>query len=354
MDPRIEALRSTTFFGCRLTRQQISKIQATVAAFPALSRHELGQTIFEQLGWRTGTGTNRIQLCQRLMEELERLGHVVLPAKDASYARGPRKPIEKSQRTEAEPAIAEPLGALLPLQLRLVLDEGKVSEWNEFVDRWHYAGFRHPLGPRLRNFVEDRHGRKLGCLLFSQAVVSLPCRDAWIGWPEDGWKAQLERVVGNTRFLLFPWVEVRNLASKVLSMALRRLADDWEQQHGCRRCWWRLSRTRVAPMAPATVPRTGSVSARPGAARGKRPNGSTSIRRPRTSGRFSCMARNAPRRGARRRRGRHRRSPQTTPSCSPGRNSSARQPRLRLRTTVSGDSGGGSSTPCWWCSSSIG
>ena len=40
--------------------------------------------------------------------------------------------------------------------------------------------------------------------------------------------------MGNTRFLLFPWVEVRNLASKVLSMAVRRLADDWEHQHGCR------------------------------------------------------------------------------------------------------------------------
>ena len=234
MDPRIEALRSTTFFGRRLTRQQISEIQTTVAAFPSLSRHELGQTVCEQLGWRTGTGTNRIQLCQRLLEELERLGLLVLPAKDASYARGPRKPIEKSQRTEKQPAIAEPLGELLPLQLRLVLDEDEVSEWNEFVDRWHYAGFRHPLGPRLRYFVEDRHGRKLGCLQFSQAVVSLPCRDAWVGWPEDGWKAHLERVVGNTRFLLFPWVEVRNLASKVLSMAVRRLADDWEHQHGCR------------------------------------------------------------------------------------------------------------------------
>ena len=63
MDPRIEALlRSTTYFGRRLTRQQISDIQATVAAFPALSRHELGQTICEQLGWRTGTGTNRIPM----------------------------------------------------------------------------------------------------------------------------------------------------------------------------------------------------------------------------------------------------------------------------------------------------
>ena len=41
--------------------------------------------------------------------------------------------------------------------------------------------------------------------------------------------------MGNTSVSwMFPWVEVRNVASKVLSMAVRRLADDWEQQHGCR------------------------------------------------------------------------------------------------------------------------
>ena len=234
MDARIASLRSTTFLGRHLTRREISEIQATVAAFPALSRHELGQTICEQLGWRTGKGKNRIQLGLRLLEELERLGVLALPAKDASYARGPRKALERSSRTDAQPPITEPLSALAPLRLRLVLEAGEVSEWNEFVDRWHYAGFRHPLGPRLRYFVEDGRGRKLGCLLFSQAVRSLPCRDEWIGWSEQAWKAQLERVVGNTRFLLFPWVQVRNLASKVLSMATRRLAEDWEQQHGCR------------------------------------------------------------------------------------------------------------------------
>ena len=47
------------------------------------------------------------------------------------------------------------------------------------------------------------------------------------------------------------------------------------------------------------------------------------------------MARNAPCHGARRSHGRRPGSPQTTPSCSPGRNSSARQPRLRRPTTVS-------------------
>ena len=73
MDPRFTALRSTTFFSRRLTRREISEIQATVAALPVLSQHELGQTICEQLGWRMGKGKNRIQLGLRFLAELERL-----------------------------------------------------------------------------------------------------------------------------------------------------------------------------------------------------------------------------------------------------------------------------------------
>ena len=36
------------------------------------------------------------------------------------------------------------------------------------------------------------------------------------------------------RFLVFPWVSVSGLASKVLSMAVRRLANDWAEHHGYR------------------------------------------------------------------------------------------------------------------------
>ena len=61
MDPRIKALRSTSLVGRHPSCEQISDTQATVAAFPALSRHELGQTVGDYPGWRTGTGTNRIQ-----------------------------------------------------------------------------------------------------------------------------------------------------------------------------------------------------------------------------------------------------------------------------------------------------
>jgi hypothetical protein len=41
-------------------------------------------------------------------------------------------------------------------------------------------------------------------------------------------------VVNNARFLILPWVHCRNLATKLLGMATRILADDWQQRYNYR------------------------------------------------------------------------------------------------------------------------
>ena len=116
----------------------------------------------------------------------------------------------------------------------MVTEPHEVARWNELIDRHHYLGYRRPVGPHLRYAIVDRGGRWLGCLLFSYAARSLPCRDDFIGWDEAARRKRLDRVVGNPRFLILPWVRVGNLASKALSLATRRLADDWKARHGYR------------------------------------------------------------------------------------------------------------------------
>ena len=107
-----------------------------------------------------------------------------------------------------------------------------VREWNELVDRHHYLGYRRPIGAYLRYFIVDCQGRRLGCMMFTYAVKSVRCRDEWVGWQDEKFKKHLELVVNNNRFLILPWVRVKNLASKALSMACRQLADDWQQHYG--------------------------------------------------------------------------------------------------------------------------
>ena len=233
MDPLIRNLKSTTFFGNRLTRRQIANIQETVRLCPGLSRAELGRTICEHLGWRTPKGRDRLSSAQRLLTELERLGILALPPKRGP-GRGPQKPIRPGPRTAPRPAIRVPLADLTPLRLELVREAERVAEFNEWVQRYHPLGYRQPFGVHLRYFLRDRDQRLLGCLLFDFAARRLPCRDRWIGWQGLKHRPHLRLVVRQTRFLLLPWVEVKNLASHALARAARQLPDDWERRHGYR------------------------------------------------------------------------------------------------------------------------
>ena len=232
MDPLIKKLKSTTFFGRRFTRKQIADIQQTVATFPALSRKELAQTICEHLHWRTPSGSNRVAAALGLLEELAQAGIFQLPPKRVESMRpGPRQPPPPTRRSDPQPLIETGLRELEPLRLLCVEQGEDVQLFNEYIERHHYLGYRQPRGPHLRYFLLDRQGRRLGCLLFSQATRSLACRDEWIGWPRDQYRKHLDLVVSQPRFLVLPWVRVKCLASKALSLALRQLPQDWQQRY---------------------------------------------------------------------------------------------------------------------------
>ena len=234
MDPRIENLKSTTFFGKRLTRRQIADIQETVALFPGLSRRELSNTICEHLGWFTPKGGYRVQSCLGMLEQLEALGILSLPETRVSMQRGSRKKPVWTHRSDPVPTIGDDLKRLTPLVLQVVTEKDAVEEWNELVERHHYLGSRRPFGRHLRYVILDNRRRKLGCLMFEAATTALPCRDQWIGWREQDRAKRPNLVVNNSRFMIFPWVKVKFLASKALSVALRQLAGDWEAQYGFR------------------------------------------------------------------------------------------------------------------------
>ena len=104
IDPRIQRLKLTTFFGKRLTRRQIADVQEMAASLPGLSRNELGKTVCEHLGWKTKRGRSRVRLAVRVLEELERLGVLSLPEK-RRRRRGGDKPVTVTARSAPRPLI---------------------------------------------------------------------------------------------------------------------------------------------------------------------------------------------------------------------------------------------------------
>ena len=233
IDPRIQDLPSTTFFGKRLTRRQIADVQEMVQACSGLSRTELAKTVCEHLHWKVGSGASRVRLATRFLEQLAEHGIVSLPAK-RPRPRGPDRAVPLTDRTAPQPPIASDLASLRPVRLEAVADRPGFAAWQEWVERYHPLGYRKPLGCYVAYFLRDRRERLLGCLLFDPAARRLPCRDEWIGWQDEPYHAHLQLVVRNARFLLLPWVQVKNLASHVLALAARQLPADWHKLHRSR------------------------------------------------------------------------------------------------------------------------
>jgi hypothetical protein len=214
--------------GREVSVSEMEEIRETVAAFYRLSRTELAMTICEHLGWYRVTGTPKVDACLKLLERLESQRGLSLPPKHAF------SPVEKrvpplTARTDPQPQMECSLKEVGTVRLEVVREREEVGLWNEFVQRYHYLGYKQPFGCFARYFVQSDRGR-LGCLLFSGAAKALRERDRWIGWSESSRLRNLGWVVNNARFMIFPWVKVKNLASHALGQAVRRIGDDWEKR----------------------------------------------------------------------------------------------------------------------------
>ncbi len=235
MNEAIESLASTTFAGKRFNRRQLVQIQQTVKDCRHLSLRELGHTVCEHLNWVTPGGKHSIQACLNALGEMQAVGLFQLPEKQMYPDNVRQKPLQWSNLTAAQPTINATLGQFSAIRVEPVTEDDAIMRFNEYIDRYHHLGYRRPIGNHLRYFIigQDAQGeRRLGCLLFAFAVNALECRDRWIGWNDKQREKHLPLVINNTRFLLFPWVQVKNLASKALSLAARRVSDDWLKFHG--------------------------------------------------------------------------------------------------------------------------
>ena len=224
-----------TLSGRYFAKKELAYIQQIVKTFSSLSQTELAETICEHLHWVTAKKRNKINACLNALAKLEQSGYITLPAKRAQKQRQSKAIVWTSQSAPGAPINCE-LRTLGPIQLVVVTGKANVALWNEWVDRHHYLGYRHPIGAALKYFIIANAPTRqiLGCLQFSASVWHLADRDNWIGWKTKDREQRLNLVINNSRFLILPWVKVANLASHALAIVTQQIADDWHQAHGYR------------------------------------------------------------------------------------------------------------------------
>lgn len=220
--------------GLEFSSGLLEEIRARIAQDGQLTRSELSREVCRRQGWRSANGGLREMACRVALLELERRGEVVLPARRSAVRTQLSARVEAGERDDDLRCELADLGEIELIGVRACADRGLSDFWNELIANYHYLGYTPLVGAQRRYLIHsERHGC-LGALGFSAAARRVAVRDRWIGWSDAARAEHLQRVVSNTRFVILPWVQVRNLASKVLGMACRRVVEDWEEIYGYR------------------------------------------------------------------------------------------------------------------------
>lgn len=220
----------TLLSGRYFTTEEIKQLQETVRVFYRLSWYELLKTVCEHLEWVTPAGQYKVDSCAKALSKLEAQGLLKLPTKREWHLS--KQKVVVGARIDPEGEVVGTVRDIAPVEVEPVIIKDQLRLWNEYVDQYHGLGYKRPFGAHQRYFIVGRSGRRLGCLLFASSAWALSARDEWIGWTEADRAQRLNWVVANTRFLIFPWVRIRNLASKALSLVAGRIREDWQQRYG--------------------------------------------------------------------------------------------------------------------------
>jgi len=221
------------FCGQIVSQEQFGEIIEIIETFPNLSRTELASTICELFSWKRCNGKLKTVECRQFLERLDQKRVIKLPSNRTQFVKKSATRVFKTPKADIQPSICTALKQLLPLRLIRVKDQKQRQLWYEYIDRYHYLGYRLPFGAQLRYFISsDASGAMLGCFQFSSPAWKMTSRDRWIGWSDEQRKVNLQKIINNSRFLILPWVKVKNLASSVLAMAAKTVPQDWQQIYG--------------------------------------------------------------------------------------------------------------------------
>jgi len=230
-------LESQIVQGRRIGHAEIAEIRALIADHPLWSRHRLSLALAQQWQWYATSGQLKDMAARSLLLKLQDRGLVTLPARRGAPP-GARRPDfnpnlgpELFEFLPPEPVVAS-LASLQPLIVEVVgRTDSRSGLFQRTLCRYHYLGYRGPVGESIGYWVRSGAGVDLACVLFGAAAWQCAPRDQWIGWSGEQRAQRLALIANNSRFLLLPHLRVAGLANHILSQIALRIQADWQKRY---------------------------------------------------------------------------------------------------------------------------
>ncbi len=211
--------------------EDLGKIRDLLKREAHASRMLLSRLVCEMFEWRGPNGKLKEMSCRVAMLKMQRDGLIELPP--PRWGRPVSYQIVMTPESDPQPEWSCCISDLRDLKVALVRRGPPLRHWNALVGRHHYLGYTMLPGAQMRYFIMEGE-RVLGAMGFGASAWKVAPRDNFIGWTPEERKVGLHLIVGQSRFLILPWIRCQNLASKSLAMVAERLPEDWEARYGFR------------------------------------------------------------------------------------------------------------------------
>jgi SRSO17 transposase len=217
--------------GRTISSVEIEEVRKLIEQYEKQGRTHISKHLAQIWQWRQPNGQLKDLACRAILLELEKRGLIKLPPPLVVKDKNKKPRLSDKSVLLNSTVIEANLNEILPLTIKVVQSNEEAEIWNYVNRRYHYLGHKKTVGQSLRYLVYSR-GRLIASLGWQSAVGHLFSRDYILGWNFRERKEYLNRLATNNRFLIMPWLKVKNAASYILSQSIKRLQSNWEEKYG--------------------------------------------------------------------------------------------------------------------------
>ena len=210
------------------SQAELCRIRQIVTDHYDAGRTKASEAICEELDWRQPNGWLKDRACREVLLQMEKLQLLQLPPRRADAKGNATRVLTRKSFADSfeRPGCVERLN---PKAIKVVQVKGSSDEplWNWLVATHHYLGFTVGVG-RCLKYLVYQDAVPVAALAFATAAWAVGARDRALTSVGYSLSEIRDLLIGNVRFVIFPWASVPNLASCVLSASVRAVADDWK------------------------------------------------------------------------------------------------------------------------------
>ena len=231
------------YIGIDFSGSMIQKIRALTVMQPKATRGALARKVCQDFGFYSSAGKAKVSTLTDILKRMDMDNLVRLPEvkRNKPYR---KKTISQQPLLRQQEIRTWNHKDLEPLMFTPIQTPDHQHLWNDMMSFYHYLQNPRLFGPQLRYLIwgkspdgvseksQVNHGILLGAIGFSHAAWRLASRDAFIGWDDQQRERRLNWIIGNSRFLILPWIQCQNLASMILGRITKKVSSDWKAAYG--------------------------------------------------------------------------------------------------------------------------